>query len=131
MLNRKEYKVVVFWNDGEDEVPPLLFVTDPARTATPSVAFHQEPGMTDIPRFAKEASKAFFVGCPGVDTDGLLRVNIMQTSKGRLIVNEFESLEAMYASNDMQLTHAVESKLEAYWTNVIESVMNELLLTTL
>ena len=56
--------------------------------------------------------------------DGLCRVDIMQRSNGRLVVNEFESLEATYGSNGSPNTeHALDVKLVAYYASILNDLL--------
>lgn len=68
--------------------------------------------------FAEEACRILGERNPSAVLDGVVRVDIFQTSKGNLVVNEFESLEACTYS-----TGENEAKLESlkrdYWETII------------
>ena len=115
-----EYKVLRFRG--------LLFVTNPRRKAIHSSPFHKRADKSDILEFAEQAVQALARKCPGLVTDGLLRVDIMSTAKGKVIVNEFESLEAMYVSSNSHETHLVEMKLIEFWRDVLRKLLSSFLL---
>jgi len=74
--------------------------------------------------FAEAAMSAIKSSCPETITDGLFRVDIMRRANGNLVVNEFESLEAMaYGRIHQSHEELINSFLENYWTNIIMSIV--------
>ncbi len=64
--------------------------------------------------------------CPAAILDGLVRVDVMSTASHdstvrKLVVNEFESLEAEYACSDRDTlsTFALKTYLREYWGRVL------------
>ena len=49
--------------------------------------------------FAEKSIQLLKRNCPSAMVDGLVRVDIMCRFNGEMVVNEFESLEAMYTSS--------------------------------
>jgi len=47
-------------------------------------------------KFAEDAIQMLKAACPEAIVDGLVRVDIFEMSDGRLVVNEFESFEALF-----------------------------------
>ena len=77
--------------------------------------------------FAESAVLSIKSSCPETITDGLFRVDIMRRANGNLVVNEFESLEAIaYARMHHSHEQLIVSFLQNYWTNVIMSIVSEL-----
>ena len=60
--------------------------------------------------------------CPDAILDGLVRVDIMNCHDGRLVVNEFESLEAQYSRGCGRSTkeEAISQSLQSYWERQID-----------
>jgi hypothetical protein len=110
MSNRKEYKIVVF-----NQIIQYIMVE--YKHSKPSKAFSKKPHK-ELFSFVYEAIQDLKNDCPAFICDGLVRVDIFQNKHGRLVVNEFESLEANYYSkhiDDMLLTE----KLTDYWIEKI------------
>ena len=82
LVNRKEYKVVVLGGKPAHICPTAKGVAK---------AFSTPP---EIMQFAEDAVKELKKARPATIDDGLLRVDIMSTRDNRMVVNEFESLEA-------------------------------------
>jgi len=110
--NRKEYKVVLF--NGKYQ-----YVNNKPKTPPHSHAFSYEPHER-LRRFAEYAVSELSVCCPGAITDGLVRVDVFQTATKSLVVNEFESLEAIYYH---QLQYTTTNKLILYWKDKIKSIV--------
>ena len=53
--------------------------------------------------------------CPWMIVDGLMRVDVFEAQDGRLVVNEFESLEAQYEAYKIELNGEMIKNLENYW----------------
>ena len=67
---------------------------------------------TRLMKFAEEAVVELKRACSSAIIDGLVRVDIFETQMGKLVVNEFESLEACYYHNNES---EVCAKLVEYW----------------
>ena len=67
---------------------------------------------------------ALISNCEGFLCDGLIRVDIMCTNDGRLIVNEIESLEASYNSKNFNNNLQLTNKLVQYWINQISELIS-------
>ena len=106
MRNKKEYKVVMFNRE------PKYVAYNPNASG---IAFSIHPH-THLMSFAEYALNEFSLSCPFAMVDSLMRVDIFQTQSGKLVVNEFESLEA-----DHHCTRATD-KQEAVDYQVLEIV---------
>jgi len=89
MQNRREYKVVMFNKHSQ-------YIAGISQHASPARAFigSRDGSKYWIYKFAENAVRELEKCCPEAITDGLLRVDIFQTAENKLVVNEFESLEA-------------------------------------
>jgi len=78
--------------------------------------------------FAVAAIVSIKSSCPETITDGLFRVDIMKRANGNLVVNEFESLEAV-AYSRMHRSHEqlIISFLENYWIDIVGNIVDELI----
>jgi hypothetical protein len=70
-------------------------------------------------KFAEDAIQMLKATCPEAIVDGLVRVDIFETSDGRLVVNEFESFEALF-QNGTEDDFLIESFLVKYWFHKIK-----------
>ena len=60
--------------------------------------------------------------CPALISDGLLRVDIFKNKNGSYVVNEFESLEAVYYSRKEHYSEIkIDEFLVTYWMKKIYS----------
>lgn len=59
--------------------------------------------------------------------DGLIRVDLFDDGKGKLVVNEIESLEAAYNVTDEEANNRVQTFLDQYWEKKIYDSINNLL----
>ena len=75
----------------------------------------------EILLFAQDAINIFKLNCPYAITDGLFRVDMFQNAQGKLVVNEFESLEANYSSSKHLDESFILRYLHHYWKNMIYS----------
>ena len=85
LLNRKEYKVVVF--DGKAQ----YIATSAKRRGERSFA---KDNLEALLNFAEYAVMMLKEKSDDIDCEGIIRVDIMQSNSSHMIVNEFESLEA-------------------------------------
>jgi len=91
LLNRKEYKVVVF--DGKAQ----YIAASAKHRGEKSFA---KDNMESLLNFAEYAVMMLKEKTDDVDCEGLIRVDIMQSNSHDMIVNEFESLEACIWSSE-------------------------------
>jgi hypothetical protein len=88
-----------------------------AMTSTGSTRKSHGPFTTEtVVKFAERALHQLSCAMPGIAIlDGLVRVDIFKSNQGQLVVNEFESLDAEYASTDLNAELATTSFLQNYW----------------
>ena len=113
MANKVEYKVVMI--NGQ----PLYHTTKGKR----GKSFIGDD-TTLLFTFAKAAVKLLKRNCRDAIVDGLVRVDVM-CYKGRMVVNEFESLEACYGTNGryFALEASVTTFLTQYWLQKLEKYL--------
>ena len=111
MKNRKEYKVVYIPSKN------ITYISSTSRTASCgngkrafSFGDHSE-----LFAFVKKVVEFFQAECPYVICDGLFRVDVFMNQANELVVNEFESLEAVYYSSRSTLENTVTDFLKSYW----------------
>ena len=117
LLNRREYKVVVL-NGKASHVLPRSANGISASGKAFSTAPHCK-----LFQFAEMAVFLLSRRCPGSQSHGLVRVDIMETVHGNMIVNEFESLEARFDSTCSVTAHNTESFLMSFWMREIEKAI--------
>lgn len=71
--------------------------------------------------FVKRSVGFFRHHCPHAITDGLFRVDVFQTRLGELVVNEFESLDAVYYCG-RDTSHHVTNFLCEYWVKQLTKI---------
>ena len=113
MLNRKEYKVVVLGGTAR-------YVAHIERKCGNQRSFSRSPHSA-LFAFAENAVLALQHACPASLADGILRVDIFQNAEGRLVVNEFESLEACTYSKCITKEAAALSWMVKYWNTALQS----------
>ena len=118
LANRKEYKVVVLNGKASHILP------QDAGVRVGGKSFSSFPHK-DLFKFAEMAVEILSKRCNGSHSSGLLRVDIMQTSAGNMIVNEFESLEALYMSASSCQTSSTHSFLREYWARTIYDALEK------
>ena len=83
----------------------------------------------DLPLIAENYLQELVAVCPGTITSGLVRVDMM-CYRGKVVVNEFESLEALYVpeyDRDYDKDGRTKQFLQGYWKDIIISrVIREL-----
>ena len=123
LLNRKEYKVVVLAGKASHIIPQRA-----NGIVCPGKEFQFLKLSNDLLNFAEMAVACLEKGCRGSQVRGLIRVDIMKTAKGNLVVNEFESLEAVYEPpHDASAVHAscVKLFLMGYWIEVVTKTFSD------
>jgi hypothetical protein len=109
MRNRKEYKVVYIPSKS------IVYVSSSTTTAGHyKKAFPTGKDHCDLFDFVKRAVEAFQDACPHSICDGLFRVDVFMNQANKFIVNEFESLEAVYYGKSI-LENTVTNYLKDYW----------------
>jgi len=120
MYNRKEYKVVVL--GGEPAYVASVAGSGNKRSADgTNRAFASNDILLEFSRLSVER---FMKKVPFAITDGLFRVDIFQNRQGKLVVNEFESLDANY-DGGANCESVTKTFLHAYWTKVIKATLAE------
>ena len=114
MHNRKEYKVVALGGH------PLYIASingSGGKKCADGVneKFAEKDELLD---FADAAMRRLVKALPYVISDGLFRVDIFQTADGRLVVNEFESLDANFDGSE-QYEMITNNFLSSYWSNLM------------
>jgi hypothetical protein len=119
---RKEFKVVVLNGSATHVLPQCS-----NGVSCSSSTFKVVPTTEALFNFAEFAVHCLSKGCPGSLVDGLIRVDIMETKSGNWIVNEFESLEAIYTIPDRGhvATSDIDYFLTQYWTKVAKSKVEQ------
>ena len=111
MHNRKEYKVVVLGGQPA-YVASVAGSGNKKCTSGINRRFSDDDGLLEFSRLALERFRG---NVPCAITDGLFRVDIFQNIHGKLIVNEFESLDANYDGDE-----AWESTAKRFYTRTGE-----------
>lgn len=120
MRNKMEYRVVVLGG-----APAYLASINQSAKGVTHKAFSKHPH-DNLKRFAQRAVAALKKACPETISDCILRVDIFQRSDGRLVVNEFESLEARFHSTDHAEETFAISWLAEFWFNQINAALHQL-----
>ena len=106
MKNRREMKVVCL------NCEPMYVANIEAMKFGWSFSKHPHTILFD---FVRRALRELKIRQPQSLLDGLVRVDVFNSSNHGLVVNEFESLEANFYSKHHQNQMMVESFLERYW----------------
>lgn len=121
LTNRQEYKIVCVGGK------PLVRHT-PKKKASKSKAFLDDT--IDELFYADLALRRLRANCPALIHDGLLRIDLMKSERRQMIVlNEVESMEAMYTSTVKGQRNAddiVLGKITNYWVDTIRDLLNKL-----
>ena len=119
LSNRREYKVITIPSQN------ITYIANAkGRGNAYSIAPHER-----ILNFAMETVQYFKSRCPHAITHQLFRVDILQTRDNKLVVNEFESIDANFVPNfgrsDQPNTAALEfqvkSFVEKFWRDQLLS----------
>jgi len=115
MRNKKEYKVVLFNREPK-------YVAHNANLM--GTGFSRYPHH-EIMNFAAHALNEFSLACPFAMVNSLMRVDIFQNKSNKLVVNEFESLEADHHSNyGTQRKDAVDFQVKDYYERVLSDLVD-------
>jgi hypothetical protein len=121
LSNRKEYKAIVLNGIASHILPQKA-----NGISCPGLAFSSKK---ELFLFAESAVRCLKQNRPGSLVEGLMRVDIMQNCRGNMVVNEFESLEAIYESSDREAAEVmsgVQCFMFTHWINAIKRSFNEL-----
>ena len=111
MSNTREYKIVLF--NGK-----AIYTAYSPTSVNQGFKFSIENSREECRfHFAETALEMFKKRCPYAIADGLVRVDIFENQAGKLVVNEFESLEAGYSHAHISKTGIVQSLLDQYWVD--------------
>ena len=121
LKNRKEYKVVVLNGKASHVLPQKAN----------GVVVKGGKGFSDAPhadlfRFAETGVERLSQICAGTISDFIIRVDVMQRANGNMIINEFESFEAVYTSGKVNEMHVAQRFFHEYWGNVFFIQIGEL-----
>ena len=113
--NRKEYKTVCF--NGK-----AIYVGTNNK-GRGRKAYSKKPH-TDVILFAQKALDLLKARCPYVLIGQLFRVDIFRTSNGKLVVNEFESLEAGFGGSEFLQQIKIQQDIISFYSNIIETILH-------
>jgi hypothetical protein len=115
MVNRKEYRVVCLNSEPIYIANIMVFRL--------GYSFSVEPHV-ELFEFTRAAIKSLKSKRPGSFTESLLRVDIFQRRDGRLVVNEFENLEASYSSN-WSNENLVSEYVNNFWVDLLTELLKK------
>ena len=96
-----------------------LLPTAAVHKATPAIKFSTYPH-SEIKIFAEHCVRLLKAWNPDSIVHGLMRVDVMQSSNGNLVLNEFESFEANYYSSNHSEEAAVSQFLAEFWKRELD-----------
>lgn len=109
MANNFEYKVVC-WN----KVPRYIA----SRQKGYGFAF-ADGKEQEVLAFAGRAVQLLSERHSSAILDGLVRVDIFTTATNDMVVNEFESLEAMFLSKNSTWNNFIQTNMRRYWFDIL------------
>ena len=119
LSNKREYKVIIIPSQNITYIANVK-----GRGNAYSIAPHER-----ILNFAMETVQYFKSRCPHAITHQLFRVGILQTRDNKLVVNEFESIDANFVPNFGRSIHANASALEFQVKSFVENFWRDQLLS--
>ena len=119
LSNKREYKVITIPSQNITYIANVK-----GRGNAYSIAPHER-----ILNFAMETVQYFKSRCPHAITHQLFRVDILQTRDNKLVVNEFESIDANFVPNFGRSIHANASALEFQVKSFVENFWRDQLLS--
>ena len=133
MLNIfQEYKVIIGFNDVTKESFPLYFSKNHVRMIGKSFNGHQ-----DCFKFAANAVQVLSQQITFFCFSPLVRVDIMRMQSGKLVINELESLEGLFAHTKQrqpdahyfssESTRCFEAFLNRFWTSKMSQLIHRYL----
>jgi hypothetical protein len=120
MVNLKEYKIVLF--NGK-----VCYIAQSPSSYKHGFAFSDKNNINEMMLFAEKTIQSCFAKCPYMIIDGLVRVDVFETQDGRLVVNEFESLEAQHDSIKAEENGLMNMNLDEYWFEKLQMYLKVLL----
>ena len=128
MYNRHEVKIVVLNNQPMYKAGISTGSSAKCKSGINKVFSSDDAGLL---AFASEAIAKLRETAPYAITDGLFRVDIFQNIAGKMVVNEFESLDAGYGSlskNALGVDYQslTCSFLRAYWQKKIQACVESI-----
>jgi hypothetical protein len=79
---------------------------------------------TELFKFARACNAMLSERCPEYINDGgLIRVDVMQRANGKMVVNEFESLEACWEGSSDVVNFRVATNLQNYWCTKLNDIL--------
>ena len=112
MKNRNEYKVVYYNGSAR-------YVSNINQKHVREKAFSAKPH-SSLLTFADNAVEALISANDSFLSDGVVRVDVFQTCTNRLVVNEFESLEACIYSSTHQEELQAREWLKTFWCHQLK-----------
>lgn len=109
MTNRCEEKVVLV------NCKPF-YIADKSMNPGSGFSFASQDQLFE---FAIDAVRLLKLREPAFQSKGLVRVDVFCNAEGKLLVNEFESLEAVYYKRPLELENQVTSALALFWHKVL------------
>ena len=121
LSNRREYKVVILNGKASHIIP------EDANGV--KIAYREKKNFSTAPHtelmlFAEMAVRHLVQMCSGTIGEYLIRVDIMQLDNEMMIVNEFESFEAVYISSCHEKTCHVQQFLNNFWVGKFTTLVN-------
>lgn len=121
MRNRREYKVVMF-----NKQPQYIAGISQNPASARAFIGPKDGSKYWIFKFAENAVRELEKCCPEAITDGLLRVDIFQNVENKLVVNEFESLEANISCKNINKQLQTVDHMRQYWFRKINECISSL-----
>jgi hypothetical protein len=119
LANKMEYKIAIC--PGKSP-----YITNPARKAKGATAFSKEPHLK-LFQFAERALRVLKTRVRGTLDTMLVRVDVMQRLDGSFVVNEYESLEALFCCSKFDSNELETQRfLETFWYNRIAMLIASL-----
>jgi hypothetical protein len=113
MINRREYKVVCLNSE------PIYIAH--IKTFRSGKSFSTEPH-TLLFEFVRSAIQSIKASMPGTFTEALFRVDVFKRNDGRLVVNEFENMEAGFESS-CENEAIVHDFIRNFWNKFLTGVI--------
>ena len=128
LANRKEYKVCILSDPyTEEQLEPFLCVHP--HEASDGRAFDNKYHHNEVFAFAKLAKRMYEEHVSHL-TYPVFRIDIMRLQNGKMVVNEFESLEAMISSATLGNAKRAfedsrsETFMQAFWESELSRILD-------
>jgi len=117
------YLIVQPRMQSKNESKIILWNGEPQFISSSSKGLTRRKSTVEMMEFAAEACKHLKIQTKNVFLcDGITRVDLFCTSQGRLVVNEFESLDANYNSNETN-TCQLATKTTQYYRKILSKLL--------